>query len=63
MDSQDVCRALNISKRALQNYRSRGIIPHSMLGGKIYFREADIVELLRAAKSSPGNNSQKLIRK
>jgi DNA-binding transcriptional MerR regulator len=50
MDSSDVCRALNISKRALQSYRVRGIIPSSMLGGKVYFREADIAEWLQKGK-------------
>jgi DNA-binding transcriptional MerR regulator len=43
-----VCRALNLSKRALQNYRGRGIIPSSMLGGKVYFRESDIDELMKS---------------
>jgi DNA-binding transcriptional MerR regulator len=43
-----VCRALNLSKRALQNYRVKGIIPSSMLGGKVYFRESDIAELMKS---------------
>jgi DNA-binding transcriptional MerR regulator len=45
-----VCRALNLSKRALQSYLVKGIIPSSMLGGKVYFREADIVEWLQKGK-------------
>jgi DNA-binding transcriptional MerR regulator len=45
-----VCRALNLSKRALQNYRVKGTIPSSMLGGKVYFRESDIAELLQKGK-------------
>jgi DNA-binding transcriptional MerR regulator len=48
-----VCRALNLSKRALQTYRVRGIIPSSMLGGKVYFRESDIAELLQKGKPAP----------
>jgi DNA-binding transcriptional MerR regulator len=47
-----VCRALNLSKRALQSYRVKGIIPSSMLGGKVYFREADIAEWLQKGKSA-----------
>jgi DNA-binding transcriptional MerR regulator len=47
MDSPDVCRALNLSKRALQGYRVKGIIPSSMIGGKVYFRESDVAELLQ----------------
>jgi DNA-binding transcriptional MerR regulator len=42
-----VCLALDLSKRALQSYRVRGIIPSSMIGGKVYFREADVAELLK----------------
>ncbi len=48
-----MCRALNLSKRALQSYRFKGIIPSSMLGGKVYFREADIDELLQQGKPVP----------
>ncbi len=45
-----MCRALNLSKRALQSYRVKGIIPSSMLGGKVYFRESDIAEWLQKGK-------------
>jgi len=38
---------LGLSKRTLQTYRTSGKIPFSMLGGKVYFREADIVNLLQ----------------
>jgi hypothetical protein len=48
-----VCLALNLSKRALQGYRVRGIIPSSMIGGKVYFMEADIAEWLRKGKPAP----------
>ena len=39
MDAQDVCLALGISKRCLQNYRDNGLIPHSNVGGKFFYRE------------------------
>ena len=48
MDSADVCRALGISKRTLQTWRNNGKIPFSMLGGKVYYRNADINDLLQA---------------
>lgn len=47
MDSADVCRALGISKRTLQTWRNNGKIPFSMLGGKVYYKEEDISELLK----------------
>jgi len=42
---------LGLSKRTLQTYRTSGKIPFSMLGGKVYFREADIASLLQTGMS------------
>ena len=47
MDSADVCRALGISKRTLQTWRNNGKIPFAMLGGKVYYKESDIADLLK----------------
>jgi excisionase family DNA binding protein len=47
MDSADVCRALGISKRTLQTWRNNGKISFAMLGGKVYYNEEDISELLK----------------
>lgn len=46
MDAQDVCLALGISKRCLQNYRDNGFVPYSNIGGKFFYRETDIQEIL-----------------
>ena len=46
LDIQDACQVLKISKRTLQSYRDNGILPFSQIGGKIYFRSADIEEHL-----------------
>lgn len=46
MDAQEVCLKLNISKRTLQNYRDRGQIPYSTIGGKCFYKEADIARIL-----------------
>ncbi|WP_455673569.1 helix-turn-helix domain-containing protein [Phocaeicola sp.] len=48
MDAQDVCLALGISKRCLQNYRDNGFIPYSNVGGKFFYREIDIQEILES---------------
>ena len=48
LDSADVCRALNLSKRTLQTWRNNGKIPYSMLGGKVYYRNSDIHDLLQS---------------
>ena len=42
----DVCQMLRISKRTLANYKSRGMLPCSKVGGKIYFKYSDIQALL-----------------
>ena len=43
----DVCRLLNISKRTLQDYRDRRIIPYTQFAGKILYRLSDINQLLQ----------------
>ena len=48
MDEQDVCLALGISKRCLQNYRDNGLVPYSNIGGKFFYRETDIQEILES---------------
>lgn len=47
MTSEEVCKALSLSKRALQYDRSAGIIPYTSMGNKIFFREEDIARILR----------------
>lgn len=46
LDAQEVCMALNISKRSLQSYREYGIIPCSFIGGKYVYKESDLVRIL-----------------
>jgi hypothetical protein len=47
LDIQDTCNLLKISKRTLQSYRDKQILPFSQIGGKIYFRAIDIEEHLK----------------
>ena len=42
LDIQDVCELLHISKRTLQSYRDKGILPFSQIGAKIYYKASDI---------------------
>jgi len=42
LDNQEVCRLLKISKRTLQTYRDKHMIPYSQIAGKIYFKASDI---------------------
>ena len=46
MTSEEVCKALSITPRALQYYRLRGIVPFTFIGNKVLFKEADIRHVL-----------------
>ena len=46
LDNSDVMRALNISQRTLQTLRTNGTLPYSQIGGKLYYKHADIEALL-----------------
>lgn len=42
MDNQDVCQILRISKRTLQVYREKGLIPFVRIKHKIFYKPEDI---------------------
>lgn len=44
MDAQEVCLALNISKRTLQSYREYGIIPCSLSRPALYSKLGSLAE-------------------
>lgn len=46
LSAEEVCKALSITKCALQYYRTAGIIPHTFIGNKVFFKENDIRSLL-----------------
>ncbi len=46
-DIDQTCNLLRVSKRTLQDYRSKGIITYSQFSGKIYFSSSALEEHLR----------------
>lgn len=46
LSGEDVCKLLHISKRTLQQYRDDNILPYIQIGGKIIFKQSDIVSVL-----------------
>ena len=46
LSGEDVCQLLHISKRTLQQYRDDKILPYIQIGGKIIYRESDILTVL-----------------
>lgn len=52
LDNQEVCLMLGISKRTLQSYQSKGVLPYSKLNRKNYFKLSDVKVLLENLKCS-----------
>ena len=46
IDNQEVCMILHISKRTLQYYRDKSILPFSRLGSKCFYKVTDVEKLL-----------------
>ncbi len=45
-DNQEFIQVMNISKRTALEWRTSGIIAFSQVGGKMYYRLADILQML-----------------
>ncbi len=43
LSGEDVCKLLHISKRTLQQYRDDSILPFIHIGGKIIYKESDLL--------------------
>lgn len=46
LTGDEICRLLRVSKRTLQNYRDKRVIPFSQIGRKIYYKYSDITNYL-----------------
>lgn len=46
LDNEDVCRLLRISKRTLQTFRDKGILPYSQINHKMFYKASDVEKLL-----------------
>lgn len=42
LDNQAVCQILSISKRTLQTFRDKGLIPYSQIGHKCFYKPEDV---------------------
>lgn len=47
LNNEELALRLHVSKRTLQDYRDKGIIPFIALEGKILYKESDIERLLQ----------------
>ena len=48
LSGKEVCELLHITKRTLQQYRDDGLFPYIQIGGKILFKQSDILKILEA---------------
>ena len=51
LDNEDVCKILTLSKRTLQTYRDNGTLPHTRIEHKMYYRPADVEQLILKPKN------------
>ena len=47
MDNADMCLLLGITKRTLQRYRQKGVVPYYMMNGKAYYKPEEVKESLK----------------
>ena len=50
LDNQEVCLMMNITKRTLQTYKDKGLLPYSRLNRKNYYKRSDVQVLLEAGQ-------------
>ena len=44
----EVAEILKVSRRTLQEYRNDGVLPYTLLGGKVLYRESDLESVLES---------------
>lgn len=49
MDNQDVCDVLCISKKTLQVYRDKGLLPFTRIKHKMFYKPEDVQNLLESS--------------
>ncbi|KOS05265.1 DNA-binding protein [Flavobacterium akiainvivens] len=50
LDNQEVCLMMSITKRTLQTYKDKGLLPYSKLNRKNYYKLSDVQALLKAGQ-------------
>lgn len=55
IDNADFIQIMKISKKTAQNWRDSNAIKYSLIGGKVYYRISDIIELFE-------NNANKTLK-
>lgn len=53
IDNESFIKLMNISKRTAQTWRDTRVIAFSQIGGKIYYKNADVEEMLKSHYHNP----------
>ena len=48
LDNQEVCDILGISKRTLQEYRAKGLLPFGRIKNKLFYKPEDVEKVLQS---------------
>ena len=56
IDNQQACIRLCASKRTMQNLRDSGVLPHTKIGAKVYYKPEDIEKMLLIGYKSTENH-------
>jgi hypothetical protein len=46
LDNDDLTKLLKVSKRSLSTWRKSNLLPHSMIGNKIFYAFSDVEKLM-----------------
>ena len=57
LDNQEVCLMRKITKRTLQTYKDKGLLPYSKLNRKNYYKLSDVRALLEAGQPYNTNDN------
>ena len=55
LDTQDLCLLLKTSKRTLQRYRKKGVLPFNFLEGKVFYKLKDVHHFIAQSFQPPRN--------
>ena len=58
LDNQEVCLMMDITKRTLQTYKDKGLLPYSKLNRKNYYKRSDVQALLEAGLPYNTNDNE-----
>ena len=59
LDNADMCALFGITKRTLQRYRQKGVVPYYMMSGKPYYKVGEIQECLKRILNDRNNRKSK----